>query len=66
MIWSVAAQGTVMNVRTLAERKHDALQRLTADVDIGVATADGAAPYLVPLSFLWDGETLLLSTAQTP
>jgi hypothetical protein len=52
-----------MNVRTLAERKHDVLQRLTEDVDIWVATADGDAPYLIPLSFLWDGETLLLSTA---
>jgi hypothetical protein len=29
-----------------------------------VATAgeDGGAPYLVPLSFLWDGTTLLLAT----
>ncbi|MEW9534651.1 pyridoxamine 5'-phosphate oxidase family protein [Microbispora sp. NPDC049125] len=29
-----------------------------------MATADRAGtPYLVPLSFLWDGETLLISTA---
>jgi hypothetical protein len=53
----------MVNARTRAERKHDALQRLTQDVDLWVATADGGNPYLVPLSFLWDGETLLLSTA---
>jgi hypothetical protein len=55
----------VMNARSLAERKRDALHRLTQDVDVWVATAAGDIPYLVPLSFLWDGETLLLSTAAT-
>jgi hypothetical protein len=39
------------------------LHRLEHDVDAWVATADGASgtPYLVPLSFLWDGVTLLIS-----
>jgi hypothetical protein len=34
-------------------------------VDAWVATADEATgtPYLVPLSFLWDGTTLLIATA---
>ena len=50
--------------RTQQERKQDALDRLAHDVDAWVATADpgSGAPYLVPLSFLWDGATLLLAT----
>lgn len=48
------------------QRKRDTLHRLDHDVDAWVATADPAGtPYLVPLSFLWDGETLLISTAAT-
>jgi hypothetical protein len=51
--------------RSRAQRWKDTLDRLDRDVDVWVATADPAdgTPYLVPLSFLWDGETLLLSTA---
>ena len=52
--------------RTRAQRKQDALNRLEHDVDAWVATADGGSgtPYLVPLSFLWDGGafTLLIAT----
>jgi nitroimidazol reductase NimA-like FMN-containing flavoprotein (pyridoxamine 5'-phosphate oxidase superfamily) len=50
--------------RTPLQRKLDALQRLEHDVDAWVATADagGGAPYLVPLSFLWDGIHVLIST----
>jgi hypothetical protein len=50
--------------RPLSVRKQDTLRRLEDDVDAWVATAspDGT-PYLMPLSFLWNGETLLLSTA---
>ncbi|TDU84519.1 pyridoxamine 5'-phosphate oxidase [Kribbella voronezhensis] len=45
-------------------RKQHVLKRLREDVDAWVSTssADGT-PYLMPLSFLWDGETLLFSTA---
>ncbi|MGW3206929.1 pyridoxamine 5'-phosphate oxidase family protein [Streptomyces sp. NPDC001135] len=55
--------------RTPAERKKDTLHRLEHDVDVWVATAgsDGGAPYLVPLSFVWDGATLLIATpAESP
>ncbi len=40
------------------------LNRLERDVDAWVATADreSGTPYLVPLSFLWDGATLLVAT----
>jgi general stress protein 26 len=50
--------------RPLSVRKQDTLHRLEHDVDLWVATAsDDGTPYLMPLSFLWDGKTLLLSTA---
>jgi hypothetical protein len=50
--------------RPPAERKRDALRRLEHDVDAWVATADpaGGIPYLIPLSFLWDGTTLVIAT----
>ncbi|ADB32396.1 pyridoxamine 5'-phosphate oxidase-related FMN- binding protein [Kribbella flavida DSM 17836] len=50
--------------RRAATRKADVLARLTTDIDAWVSTAspDGT-PCLVPLSFLWTGETLIVSTA---
>ncbi|MEU7075473.1 pyridoxamine 5'-phosphate oxidase family protein [Streptomyces narbonensis] len=49
--------------RSRDQRRHDTEQRLAHDVDVWVATAspDGV-PYLVPLSFDWDGEAVLVST----
>ncbi|MFI6922795.1 pyridoxamine 5'-phosphate oxidase family protein [Nonomuraea spiralis] len=49
--------------RSPEQRKQDTLDRLEQDVDAWVATAGGGGPYMVPLSFLWDGHTLLLATA---
>ncbi|MFJ4535564.1 pyridoxamine 5'-phosphate oxidase family protein [Streptomyces tibetensis] len=51
-------------VRSAEQRKKDTLHRLDHDVDAWVATADGTsgAPYLVPLSFLWNGSYLLFAT----
>ena len=53
--------------RTPAQRKRDALYRLEHDIDAWVATAggQGGTPYLVPLSFLWDGLTLLVATSSS-
>jgi hypothetical protein len=50
--------------RSRVRRRRDTEHRLHHDIDLWVATAtaDGA-PYLVPLSFDWDGETLLLATS---
>ena len=56
--------------RPARQRKHDTLLRLEEDEDAWVATAavnsadgdDGAVPWLVPLSFVWDGATLLIAT----
>lgn len=52
--------------RPLSVRKQDTLQRFEKDVDAWVCTAslDGT-PYLMPLSFLWTNDTLLLSTTAT-
>lgn len=54
--------------RSRAQRRRDTEHRLTHDTDIWVASAstDGA-PYLVPLSYVWDGEVLLVATpAKSP
>ncbi|MFN8636351.1 MAG: pyridoxamine 5'-phosphate oxidase family protein [Chloroflexota bacterium] len=50
--------------RSAQQRKQDTLHRLQQDVDLWVATADpsGGSPYLIPLSYLWDGTTLLVAT----
>jgi len=49
--------------RSRAERRRDTEHRLTHDIDVWVATASAeGAPYLVPLSFDWDGEALLVAT----
>lgn len=55
---------TEQPARGAEQRKQDTLRRLEHDVDLWLATADadGGAPYLVPLSFVWDGETLLVAT----
>jgi hypothetical protein len=53
--------------RTREQRIQDTLRRLEQDVDCWVATADGASdtPYLVPLSYLPEGATLLIATPAT-
>jgi len=49
--------------RSGVQRRRDTEQRLAGDVDLWVATASAdGVPYLVPLSFDWDGEALLLAT----
>jgi pyridoxine/pyridoxamine 5'-phosphate oxidase len=49
--------------RSRSQRRRDTEHRLTHDIDVWVASASAdGAPYLVPLSFDWDGEALLLAT----
>ena len=49
--------------RSRSQRRRDTEHRLAHDVDVWVASASAdGAPYLVPLSFDWDGEALLLAT----
>ena len=49
--------------QTPHQRKRDALSRLERDGDAWAATAsEGGTPYRAPLSFLWDGATLLIAT----
>jgi hypothetical protein len=49
--------------RSRAQRRRDTEHRLNHDVDVWVASASAdGAPYLVSLSFDWDGEALLMAT----
>jgi hypothetical protein len=49
--------------RSRAQRRRDTEHRLSNDIDVWVASASAdGAPYLVPLSFDWDGEALLVAT----
>ena len=52
--------------RSSAQRKNDTMARLASDVDAWIATADtGGNGYLLPLSFLWDGSGVIVSTPRT-
>jgi nitroimidazol reductase NimA-like FMN-containing flavoprotein (pyridoxamine 5'-phosphate oxidase superfamily) len=52
--------------RSGEQRRSDTLARLAADIDAWIATADGSGnAYLVPLSFLWDGAAIVVSTPRT-
>jgi hypothetical protein len=49
--------------RSRAQRRRDTEHRLTHDNEVWVASASAdGAPYLIPLSFDWDGEALLMAT----
>ena len=49
--------------RSLADRRRDTEHRLTHDIDVWVASASAdGLPYLVPLSFDWDGAAVLVAT----
>ncbi len=45
-----------------ARRRRDTEHRLTQDIDVWTSASADGAPYLVPLSFDWDGEALLVAT----
>jgi len=52
-----------MTPRPRAQRRRDTEHRLAHDIDVWVATASAdGAPYLVPLSFDWDGSAFLVAT----
>ncbi|MEY9877275.1 nitroimidazol reductase NimA-like FMN-containing flavoprotein (pyridoxamine 5'-phosphate oxidase superfamily) [Streptacidiphilus sp. MAP12-33] len=48
--------------RPLERRIADARARFDADIDAWVSTSGAAGPYLVPLSYDWDGVSFVLST----
>ncbi len=51
--------------RSTAERVRDLLGRLTTDIDLWVATASADGdPYLIPLSFLWHDERIVMATSE--
>jgi hypothetical protein len=52
--------------RSQQQRKQDTVDRLESDADAWIATADTAGNgYLVPLSFLWDGTGVIVSTPRS-
>lgn len=52
--------------RSAEQRKSDTLNRLASEVDAWIATADAAGSgYLLPLSFLWDGAGVIVSTPRS-
>jgi hypothetical protein len=52
--------------RSAGQRKSDTLGRLDSEVDAWIATADTAGDgYLLPLSFLWDGTGVVVSTLRS-
>ena len=64
----LSSQTTTPLPRSRAERRRDTEERLTHDIDVWVASASAdGEPYLVPLSFDWDGKALLVATpAESP
>lgn len=52
-----------MDVRSLEQRRKDALALLQCEVDLWVASAsETGEAYLVPLSFYWNGTALVMAT----
>jgi general stress protein 26 len=52
--------------RPRSQRRDDVLVHLREDVDLWVASADaGGHAYLIPLSFHWDGTTIVLATLRS-
>ena len=52
--------------RSLQQRKQDTLGRLESDVDAWIASADTEGDaYLLPLSVLWDGASVIVSTPRS-
>ena len=52
--------------RSREQRVKDTLEGLRTEVDSWVATASGAGrPYLVPLSFYWSGEVMIVTTPRS-
>ena len=54
-----------MTARTAAQRRADTQDALRSHRDVWVASADEAgAAYMIPLSYLWDGERLIVATPE--
>ena len=51
--------------RTPQQRLQDTMNRLEHDVDAWISTCGEGIPHMVPLSFLWEGSTLLLATTRS-
>src|ERR1700747_1218400 len=47
------------------QRIKDTLELLQTEVDVWIATASGGKPYLVPLSFYWSGDAMIVTTTRS-
>ena len=55
-----------MVARPRDQRIKETLELLQTEVDVWVATAGGAGkPYLVPLSFYWSGDAMIVTTTHS-
>ena len=55
-----------MGVRSVQERIADTRAKLESEVDLWVASASATGdPYLLPLSYYWDGTALTMATPAT-
>jgi hypothetical protein len=48
--------------RSTEQRIADARRRLEEDADLWIATAADGSPWLIPLSFHWTGEAIVMAT----
>jgi hypothetical protein len=49
--------------RSREQRLQDTLEKLRSEVDLWIASANRQGePYLIPLSFYWDGEAIIVTT----
>ena len=52
--------------RPREQRIKDSLELLQTEVDVWISTASSAGkPYLVPLSFYWSGDAMIVTTTRT-
>ena len=52
--------------RSREQRLRDTLEKLQSEVDVWIASANRRGdPYLIPLSFYWSGETIIVTTPRT-
>jgi len=52
--------------RSTAQRKSDTLHQLASEIDAWIAAADATGDaYLLPLSFFWDGSSVIVATLRS-
>lgn len=61
-LWKARHRSYGVGMRSTAQRKSDAIQKLESDQDVWVATADDrAVAHIVPLSLCWHGNEVIVA-----